>query len=272
MRVLTVDWDYFFPDTFPYDWGHDESRAFFLEQIWWLRAGNRSLTNPAGTAYEEMVPHPSHRKFWAGFSAPKSLIVTETHADAFEALWMRQNVELWNLDAHHDLGYSKDEPALDTRGMMVDPPVDCGNWAGRLVKFGGISSYHLVYPAWRKGRMECPAKVLRQKAGKAKLDVRYSAKGMPKEFDLIFLCRSGCWTPTWQDEAWMRLVYGAQKLCAEAHQTILPFAYGLRHPYKSEAANAAEEWGNIVRRAGGMSVGMIPLSAMPVTIPERSLK
>ena len=45
MRLLSVDWDFFFPELsfdpqkwMLYDWGHRDSGNFFLDQLWYDRA------------------------------------------------------------------------------------------------------------------------------------------------------------------------------------------------------------------------------------------
>jgi hypothetical protein len=27
MKILSIDWDWFYPDSMPYDWGHNEENA-----------------------------------------------------------------------------------------------------------------------------------------------------------------------------------------------------------------------------------------------------
>jgi len=260
VRMLTIDWDFFFPDTAPFDWGHDESRGFFLEQIWWMRPGQRDVLGKLGTALDVVKPDPLHEGFCLGLARPSYLVVAESHADAFHALQSMgaRRAEVWNLDAHHDLGYGEDEGRDDP-----DPgKVDCGNWAAMAIRAGMVSSYNLVYPAWRakSPERESPAD-LRGKARGARLAVRRSMDGVPARFDAIFLCRSGCWTPTWHDDAWLGLVGGARALGA-GREVILPYALKARRPDEGEAAKAARDWEDVVRRTRTMTMGVIPSSAL----------
>ena len=62
-----------------------------------------------------------------------------------------------------------------------------------------IAAYTLVYPQWRLAEPEAE---LPMPEG---LDFDYVYE-MPEieEIDMVFICRSGSWTPTWCDDEWER--------------------------------------------------------------------
>lgn len=172
-RILSIDWDYFFPNSAFYDWGHDE-KVFFLELIWQLRLNhhNYSNGNEAFTEYTPTIPKNFWKKVIKG--TPIAIIIAESHT-AITSYPDFDNVSVTNLDAHHDCGY----------GSTTE--LNCGNWATNK----GIKKYHLYYPLWRKNCRE-------SEPVRTPDSVHYGLP-QPAEYDYVFVCRSGCWTPPWYD-------------------------------------------------------------------------
>jgi hypothetical protein len=175
MKILSIDWDYYFPDSFAYDWGHQE-KVFFLEAIWQIRTTNHNLIT-GKEAMDEFVP-TIPKDFWKrvlkeGTTPP--IFVAESHASISALPFTGASVT--NLDAHHDCGYGR------------NPSLECGNWASHLGS--RIKEYHLCYPEWRKIGAE----------GKSERQPDSIINGLPEpeNYDIIFVCRSGCWTPPWYD-------------------------------------------------------------------------
>lgn len=194
-RVLSVDWDYFFPDLTLYDWGHYEA-PFMKEEIWATRVMSRSIRTGA-EALEEAVPDMSMvNGFWDRVmtdEAPKKVFVYDSHLDLFEIIRDRINgpVHVTNFDQHHDLGYRNNN----------DRHVDCANWARIGILLGEIQSYRLVYPPWRK---EYPEGEKRPIMGQL---VGYE-EPQPDPYDYVFVCRSSAWCPSWADDDFMQFVHG----------------------------------------------------------------
>lgn len=187
-RLLSVDWDYFFPDVVPYDWGHRESRLF-AETLWNFRTMSRNLLT--GEEAIETVRPSGHEEFWEGVvkGAPVALAITESHADLFGLLESFPVDEIVGFDQHHDLYY----------GKLPDVP-ECGSWAGHALESGLVKKYTLVYPAWRKDRPENPPD---------KWEERFVVRYDPPEqrhYDMVFICRSSSWTPSWSDDEWLGFV------------------------------------------------------------------
>ena len=187
--ILSVDWDYFFPNTMDFDWGHRET-VFFNEAIWSLRAGAVGILS--GKAALDVMRPSGHQHFWDSFGSPNHLIVAESHLSLLMAM-RQQDVKdtvVWNVDAHHDLGY----------GMKEE---NCGNWAKVAFEEGRIAEYNLVYPKWRLREPE------NEKPPTAPDGLPFEYfYGVPEitDIDVIFICRSGSWTPTWCDAAWLKFI------------------------------------------------------------------
>lgn len=189
-KVLSVDWDFFFPDMEWFDWGHRES-PFFLEGVWQLRANNHHLKTHEHVLDCLKPDRELLRGFWekACEFNPEMLVVAESHAVLFQILKELDGpCDVANFDSHHDCGYGQTEE------------LECGNWVALGKGEGLIEGYHLVYPSWRREAEE----------GKRNVEpdlITYSNQPWPQGFyNLIFICRSGCWTPPWFDGDWFRFI------------------------------------------------------------------
>lgn len=201
-KLLSIDFDFFFPDLFHYDWGSSES-SFFINGLWHLRAGNRNLKTKE-IAIEAVRPDETLlRGFWEKIidthkSTPWQIVISESHLDIMHLLKMYPACDVLNFDAHHDLGY--EDTCKNT--------IDCSNWAAYGLALGLINHYRLRYPSWRKEHPEgCPKEV--------KELVKMAEYGLPKfirEIDIIFVCRSGAWTPPWSDDKWLEFINGLREI------------------------------------------------------------
>jgi len=198
LNVLSVDWDYFFPDLIPYDWGHKEV-PFFKEAIWSLRASNRNLFTGA-YALDEVSPR-GLESFWEKFSLDgvTFLSITDSHVDL--AFILRElsfgPYDIYNCDQHHDLGYSYGQPS----------GYDCGNWAYRVLQHEveslKVNSYNLIYPSWRLERPEH----LEMESVDSRVKIFYEIPKDLPSFDFVFICRSSAWTPSWADNHWLQFIH-----------------------------------------------------------------
>lgn len=224
MRVISVDWDYFFSDGAPFDWSHNEEQAFCYEMIWHMRCSARNLMTREKAVD---VFHPDQNllnKFWDKVLVGKfhSTFITESHYDLYRILKRNRNIEIWNFDAHHDCGYAKKKAA------------DCGNWAQKLGK--KIKSFHQIYPAWRKDNPE-PSPLRNPDT------IQYEIPE-PIKADVIFICRSSCWTPSWSDDRWLEFIKPMSEDCVS-----VPFVMKTRHPNLEEARNLATQYEEMTKNA-----------------------
>jgi hypothetical protein len=214
MRVLSIDWDYFVEEDPMLDWGHRESQLF-LEVIWSTRRtkhrfskdGNSVVVEPVDLT--KLVPFRGSEAFLMAlaFRWPVyQIAVAESHLAILQDLENEDNIEIINIDAHHDIFYGTPPEKREH--------VNCGDWGSWLITNGRIKSWRQVYPAWRKmphyGE-EFPRKFARQNC---RVSVEYGEPRITwKNVDLVFLCRSGCWAPPEYDERFNRLclAMGAEK-------------------------------------------------------------
>lgn len=118
---------------------------------------------------------------WTHCRRAEVLILVDSHA--FIQHIIRPGDKIWNFDQHHDCGYNKSDN---------QSPFHCGNWAIDRRK---IAEYHLVYPEWRRKNPEKFELV-------PPTTISFEPRDLP-EFDVVFVCRSSAWTPSWCDLSWM---------------------------------------------------------------------
>ena len=199
-RILSVDWDYFFPDNHIYDWGHGETthqNLLYGQIIWPLRYHNRSIYDPHNEDLKASKHYwPSEvllKNFWQKTvkSCPAVIILADSHLRLAEHVFstIGEHVtekfyfdQIDNYDAHHDYGYHKSKNDL----------VDCGNWARVLVQKGYVKQYKLYYPPWRREMEEGHKHECVRKA-------KYTIQRKPQDYAIIFVCQSRSWTPPWAD-------------------------------------------------------------------------
>lgn len=214
LDILSIDWDYFFPNAALYDWGVNEELPICYEKIWATRCFDKNLLSKKLMLdeYKPSIP----RKFWNIVTNKPKIFVADSHAFIWHIL--KQGSTVWNLDAHHDCEYSG----------IVDE-VHCGNWAltGILSKL--IAEYHVIYPKWRERTPE-------KKPSSEVVDFSYSLPE-PREYDAIFICRSSCWTPPWADYKFRKFVLSA----GMEYEIMNQDGWKLREPSTiEEARNIAE--------------------------------
>lgn len=235
--LLSIDWDFFFPDVAPYDWGHQESPLFY-ETIWITRCASFNLLTKQ-LAINTMLPDQKLLKsFWDRIvvGKPEQLFIADSHLELYKILEKIGPCLIDNYDAHHDFGYS------NSFGH-----IDCGNWAWRAYENGLNPSYRLFYPEWReKCREEIPSWYPRDTEGDL-LAIFTGLNESPNYYDYIFICRSSAWTPTWCDNEWMKFIrywdspWSLSRNVWKNRVTISPFAEVIRFPNLDQAKNIAEK-------------------------------
>jgi hypothetical protein len=200
MRLLVVDFDYFFPLPQGPDplfaWAHFETPYYLLE-AWEERALAfllRGLPLPEARGWEG---------FWDRFAfAPDAVLYyADSNALAFHER-VRQGVEEVVLfDAHHDAGY---------RPLGTEPA--CDDWMVYYHRLG--ARLKVFYPPWRDPAQEPEPRVpLRRE-----VDPGGRVEGV---FHRVFLCRSGAWVPPWVDPAFFAFLESAP-LPKEALEPLAP--------------------------------------------------
>jgi hypothetical protein len=195
LNILSIDWDYFFPDNLDFDWAMDDRQFLFYETIWPIRWGHMHLKTEK---YAKDIYHPDHQLL-NGFldkilinSTPTLISIADSHTDIKHLINLfPAKVNIYNFDQHHDIYYGNELPKKESQ-------LNCGNWVGYFLD--RIESYHLFYPPWRKDNLEYTGKLLHTNS------VSYSIPEDPPTFDAVFLCRSSPWTPPWSDHKWIEFI------------------------------------------------------------------
>jgi len=195
LNILSIDWDYFFPDNFQFDWAMDDKKFIFYEMIWPLRWGHMHFKTKQ---FAKDIYHPD-QQLLNGFldkiltnSKPSLLSIAESHSDIQHLIELfPAKVHIYNFDQHHDIYYGNELPKEESQ-------LNCGNWVGYFLD--QIESYHLFYPPWRKSNPEHKDDKLLY------AEVSYSIPKDPPEFHMVFICRSSPWTPSWSDNYWIKFI------------------------------------------------------------------
>ncbi|MCS6869222.1 hypothetical protein [Thermus sp.] len=224
MRLLAVDFDYFFPlpqdpghpEAFLYAWAHFET-PYYREAAWEERALAfllRGLPLPQAQGWEG---------FWERFTfAPGArLYYADSNALAFHPQ-VREGVEEVVLyDAHHDAGY---------RPLGEEPA--CDDWMVHYARQG--ARLRVFYPPWRDPALEPEPQVPLAR----EVDPGGRVEG---PFHRVFLCRSGAWVPPWADAAFFAFL-AAAPLPKVPLEPVAPRAWDLEGLRRRVAEEALGLW------------------------------
>jgi len=205
--VLSIDFDFFIKEDISYDWGHREN-GLFIGPIWPIRAMQLLSQGIDPLKDVGLVEDPSElpvslKKLGWKFCKQSRLSIAESHASAYHALKYHTNLEIINIDAHHDICYGQDEK------------LDCGNWIYMLAKEGRVKKVTIVYPLWRKSEhdAEMDSDYLSNESVKkltslgVEVDVVYGIdKTHPRKVREVFIARSGAWVPPWTDDEFLQFI------------------------------------------------------------------
>lgn len=227
MKLLVVDWDFFFPDPnlmpFPedeeerveraltvlslYDWGHSEHMLFMSQGVWAHRA---SAFMHRGVELPQMNEQKDY--FWSRFRIkPRAqLFFADSNMHAANQRVSRNVDEVWLYDAHHDSGYKADS----FQTVFETQKVTCEDWMVGYKLFG--AELHYRYPQW------AAADAIGQPESKQMQDAVDIAQDddsdNPVVFDRVFVCRSGSWVPTWCDQQFLNFIAEApvaRRICMD---------------------------------------------------------
>ena len=205
-RILSIDWDYFFPDSMPYDMGHSERHGPLMQEILWsTRAASHHQVSGQSLLDHYIPTIPPG--FWDIVKGvPKQVYVADSHLKIWVVISPLLFAQVTSLDAHHDCAYNPQ------RKLSAKTIVDCGNWGYWSRQTFNTGRLDLWYPGWRKSSPEQFGG--RQRAYKP-TTLNYGLPA-PAEYDFVFICRSGAWTPPWFDKdfLWFSQSLGRQK-CLE---------------------------------------------------------
>jgi hypothetical protein len=193
MRLLSIDWDYFFPVPNPiddkeylYDWSHSETvhPDLMANGIWLIRAAQfvaqkRDLPTTSG----------EESSFWDRFRFGQApvLFYADSHSRIYKPEVSHKVREIWNFDAHHD-AYESVSDVIEHRTVSAQ------NWATAF-RMSNIEIW-TYYPQWAGWMMQDKPHV----EVHPQVDPGHHFR---RKFDKVFVCRSGAWTPSWvEDKFW----------------------------------------------------------------------
>lgn len=204
-NALIVDWDYFFPIDVDWDWAHAES-DFLTHGVWPIR----------GAAFlERDEPLPTVNDGWKGFfkewkySLGCPFYAADSNAAAYLALIMTFGIEIpdvgvWLFDQHHDCGYHGTKRSAEI--IYERKGVSCEDWMLGVahVQKPKRGRLHVVYPDFHEHAFEWEPEPAAPIERRFRSD--YAPADFPERFDLVFVCRSGAWVPSWEDRKFERFL------------------------------------------------------------------
>lgn len=129
---------------------------------------------------------------------PKNIVFAENHAKILDILPLHEEIELINIDHHHDLGYLSEEQ----NGNFST--INCSNWVQAFAQKGQLKHYTWISNNYYEN--------YNLKDYKYKINMDHIVLQPDKELsiqspDILFICLSEPWTPpevrplffTWMD-------------------------------------------------------------------------
>lgn len=234
---LSIDWDFFVRENPAWDWGHGESEVF-LGFAWEVRVAN-FLATGKDLRKEMSLRHadPKPGAFWNRllelgyrFDNVKAFVVADSHKWAY---WLfdrahgsgpaLEKTRLLHFDAHHDLVYNVKSFTANKKAQTAA----CDDWHMMTLLKNRLLKSFVVYPPWKglydwtktigsweKHRMP-EARELHRLITKF---VDFGVWGDPRladtagQVEVVFICRSGGWTPPWHDRAFRKFAQAGADL------------------------------------------------------------
>lgn len=200
--VLSIDWDFFIYEDSLWDLGHRESEVF-VKMLWTFR----------GHLLDQMKTNGLEKEFWAKLgpmfklSTDTDLFVSDSHLFAYP---LAEDADLVIFfDRHHDCYQWPTFKELHTSKKYE---VDCGNWVSTWLSMGPKRRAMWVHP--NLGNIADEVCFAGVEPGRRD---RFTAISYERHQDLtqhfvygdelvVHICRSGCWTPPWLDQAFIDFV------------------------------------------------------------------
>lgn len=195
VKVLSIDWDYFIKATanerefmFP-DGGNEDLPESVQNSVWASHYGNPQYSLESIKVDKEALKMLRFILSKQNVKNPPVMKVTDSHKWAYKFIQShlktpQQPIVLYNVDYHHDI--------YDISGSNE---VDCGNWLRKLCEYSNVDAY------WVAREDSDPESESQEPLPRATLE-----DIMDTQFDMVFICRSGMWSPPHLDLEFIRLV------------------------------------------------------------------
>lgn len=203
LNVLSIDWDYFIDASaadrlmlFP-DGGNENLSTTLQDIVWSGRYNNDKLLTVKSDSKAIRFVKGILKKTDANY------MIVDSHRHAYDFItdsmkdFNRDSINLVNIDFHHDVYDNGDG-------------VDCGNWLAKIIElYGRGSSFTWV------GRKDSDMNY-RDDIG---LEFTTSLDIVGEyDWDIVFICRSGMWSPPHLDESFRNMFNWITKHCPTKYQ------------------------------------------------------
>ena len=136
-----------------------------------------------------------------GFNLDNAAVIfADSNLGAWYVFDMFNVSHIYNFDNHHDVFY-RNSPGEQ---------VDCGNWLGQTMRAQRKLGATIVYPDRERleWEFEFSNRSAKQwvKSGRLRATTYDELEKGTRRVNAIFICRSGAWTPPWDDKKFMQLV------------------------------------------------------------------
>lgn len=196
-NVLSIDFDYWcqIPEIYESDWVFIDNE-FFSKAMWNVRyiAGKTSgidLRDYVKLSEHDPTPIDLYNYLADNYTI-NNIGAGSSHVYAYD--WFDlDDMVVYNIDAHHDLGYG-----LDT--------LNCDNWIKYLIDNGMVNKVVQIYPNWRLKDGFLQEDINRIDID-VELEVHYGIVHLPDVvFERAYISHSGPWVAPWLDEHFVDLL------------------------------------------------------------------
>ena len=203
---LNIDWDFFFEQDETRFWNHGDNPFSHGSMLWSLRFADAYAM---GEDLEKTYTADARwETLWSdlgqfGFNLDNAeVIYGDSNLGAWFVFGQYDVSHIYSFDNHSDVCY------LSESGERVD----CGNWLGQTLRVQEGVDATVVKPDRERLELEFgftePIAQSWVKTGRLQAftyDDLFDFK-LKKDVAVIFICRSGSWTPPWDDAKFMTLV------------------------------------------------------------------
>lgn len=216
-KVLSIDWDYFMGCSaekrarlFP-DGGNEDLMESVLDFIWmnhYANSSELSLIEVDQSAVNFI------QNYIQTTCAGSPMFVYDSHAHIYDRILEYKpigwDLQVVNVDFHHDC-------------YTFSEQLDCGNWGGKLSNLFDVDNYELY---WVKrpdsedeacGILEAGIRGLEIKPAEFLHPIYLPDLNRMKDihYDMLYICRSGCWSAPHLDSEFKQFVSFCKKVCME---------------------------------------------------------
>ena len=189
--LLTIDWDYFMTYIEQMNISYLDNKRCIDNH--WYKLYLENIKDGIDIT-KTMKIGQALNGFWDNinkvFNIDKNckLIISDSHKIAYKIAVNMNCNEVYNFDAHTDLGYG---------GLIsLDFEVNCANWLGRLLKDKIIKRANIILSPYSGESRDEFEEINKE------FNISYQGINDISEDSIIktiHICRSGAWTPPWLD-------------------------------------------------------------------------